>query len=445
MSLTLPRVPRSEYLSSHLKVIRHMAKAYHGFQQRFGEAFIMRLVNRNVIVTTSAEHARHILVRNQRNYVKDFPTKVVGRIIGNGILTSDGEYWLRQRRLVQPAFHKHQLQNLSRLMVAETQDFVDMIRRKQEPQEVFSLMVHLTLNVVSRSLFSTGIDEKGLKTVEQSVDSLMELAMARIRNPIQEMIFKLNGKMKHFNQCQQDLDDLIYGIIDTRKAEGVGNNDILDMLLTSKDADTGAELTREQLKDELLVLFLAGHETSANALTWIMLLLEKHPEVQEKMRSEIEEVLGDEEIGFAHLPRLTYIKQVIDEGLRLYPSAWIIGRDAVEADNMEGIDIEAGQQVSVFIYGLHRNPAYWDDPEKFDPDRFSPENSKERPSHAYLPFGGGPRLCIGHQFAVFEMQIALALILREFNFERTDSSLVPSEAAITLRPNAPLKMKFIPR
>ncbi len=438
-----PRVPLKEYLSSHRAIIKDMIAAYQGYQHRFGETFKLKLVSRDVIVTTSPGYARHILIANQRNYLKDYPTKVVGSIIGNGILTSDGPFWLRQRRLVQPAFHKQQLQNLSRLMVEETEGVLAKLANRQGQEvEVFREMVALTLNVVSRSLFSTGIDEQGLHVVETSVDSLMDLAVAKIRNPLQVLGYKLTGKTRFFDQCQKDLDELIYRIIDDRRSLPPQNQDILDMLLSSKDAETGEVLSREQLKDELLVLFLAGHETSANALTWTLMLLDQHPEVQERMRQEVDEVLGDGSIGFEHLPRLRYIKQVIDEALRLYPSAWILGREAIEEDEYEGIKVEPGKQVSIFIYGLHRNPQYWENPEIFDPERFAPGQAKSRPTHAYLPFGGGPRMCIGHQFAVFEMQIALALLMKNFTFKRTTHGPIPMEPSITLRPAAPMPMIF---
>ena len=438
-----PRVPRTEYLSSHRAVLKHMAQAYLNFTQRFGEVFVMRLVNRDVIVTTSPDHARHVLVKNHRKYIKDKPTKIVGDIIGNGILTSDGEFWLQQRRLIQPAFHKKQLENLSRVMVKETELYLDRLAQMQgRSVDVLQQMIDLTLNVVSRSLFSTGIDERGLEVVQTSVDSMMELAMARIRNPFQVLAYRLSGKTKLFEQHQKNLEELIFSIIDTRKAEGVGDVDLLDMLLSSKDADTGEELDRNQLRAELATLFLAGHDTSANSLTWTLMFLAKNPGVVERLKAEIDEVLGKEPISFAHLPKLTYLKQVIDESLRLHPPAWAVGREAIEPDEMEGIDIQPGQQVTVFIYGLHRNPRYWNDPEEFDPERFSPEEVKKRPANAYMPFGGGPRLCIGFQFAIYEMQIFLAELIRRFSFEQTDNAVIASEAAITFRPKTPLHMRF---
>jgi len=438
-----PRVPRSELIQSHIAIIRDILKAYTGYQARFGNLFKVRILKRFFLVATNAEYAAHVLVKNHRNYQKDRPSHIVGEVLGNGILFSEGDYWLRQRRLIQPGFHKKQIENLSRLMVQETQKIVAELEKVEGPIDTHEWMTRLALQVISRTLFSEGIDEKGFRTVDDSLTELLHFIIVRIRNPFLLRWYKLTGKLSFFDQKREELDGLIFNMVDARMAEGPGDTDLMDMLLTARDADTGEPLTREELRQELIGLFSAGHETSANGLTYTLELLAGHPEVLAKVEREIEQVVGEGELAFSQIMRLTYMRQVIDESLRLYPPAWMIGREALGPDEINGLKLEEGDSVSVFIYGLHRNPEYWNNPDQFDPERFNEANKKARKPYTYIPFGGGPRLCIGHQFAIIEMQIALALILKRFRISRANPEqpmeLFPS---VTLRPGSPVLLNL---
>ncbi len=419
-----------------------MLNAYRMYQQRYGDIFQVRLVTQLVNVATSPEYVAHVLVKNHRNYQKDRPSHIVGEVIGNGILTSEGEFWLRQRRLVQPAFHKAQIENLSKLMQVQTQSVLDELASMPQPVNVHALMTTLALQVVSNSLFSKGIDKQGTALVDSCVTDLLDLMVMKIRNPLRVLRLKITGKLDAYWNRKRQLDTLIYGIMDQRQAEGAGNTDLLDMLLGSRDADTNEPLSREEMLNELMALFLAGHETSANGLTWTLMLLDQHPEAKEKLREEVNRVIGSGEVTFDKLAQLTYVRQVIDESLRLYPPAWIIGREALGPDQIGDLQLKKGDHLTIFIYGLHRNPKYWESPDEFKPERMAPEAKAALPSHLYIPFGGGPRLCIGHQFAVIEMQIALAMLFQRFDFKRVGEgpiSLIPS---ITLRPGDPLIMNF---
>lgn len=437
-----PRVPRHEFFASQKAIIGHMLNAYRGYQQRYGDLFRVYLVSRPVYVATAPVYASHVLVKNHRNYQKDRPSHIVGDVIGNGILTSEGDMWLRNRRLVQPAFHKTQIENLSRLMAEETQKVWDDLAARPQPVDVHQLMTQLALQVITRALFSTGIDKEGIANVDACVHDLLELMVMKIRNPFRVLKYKLTGKLDAYWARRRELYALIYGIMDARIATGPGNADLLDMLLTSQDADTGKPLSREEMLPELMALFLAGHETSANGLSWTLYLLDQHPEVRQRMQAEVDAVVGNEPVSFAHLSRLTYVRQVIDEALRLFPPAWIIGREALADDEVEGLKIKKGDNLSVFIYGMHRNPHFWEAPDEFRPERMAPELKAALPPHLYVPFGGGPRLCIGHQFAVVEMQIALAMLLQRFDFRREGSGPVSMIPSITLRPGDPIVMRF---
>jgi len=214
------------------------------------------------------------------------------------------------------------------------------------------------------------------------------------------------------------------------------------MLLSSVDAETGEPLQREEMLNELMTLFLAGHETSANGLSWMMMLLGQHPEVVAKLQEEVDRVVGKELVTFDHLMQLNYTRQVIDESLRLFPPAWIIGREALSPDQIGDLHLKKGDNISIFIYGLHRNPNYWEAPDEFRPERMTAEKKKAFLPNQYLPFGNGPRLCIGHQFAITEMQIALATMIQRYTFERLDDTPVSMIPSITLRPGDPLRFRF---
>ncbi len=439
-----PRVPNSEYFASQKAIISHMINAYRGYQQRFGELYAARLVTRQVYVATGPQYAAHLLQKNHRNYQKDKPSHVVGSVIGNGILTSEGEYWLRQRRLVQPGFHKTQIEFLSTLMAEETDHVLQQLKARPE-QEVHQLMTQLALQVVSRALFSKGIDEQGLRLVEDCLIILLELMVMKIRDPLRVLRYKLTGKLDDYWARRRQLDAFILRIVDQRQAEGPGPGDLLDMLLTARDEDTGLPLTREEVLQELMALFLAGFETSANGLSWTLLLLDQHPEARAQLQEEVDRVLGQGPVRFEQLSQLPYTRQVIEESLRLYPPAWIIGREALGPDQIGELSLQTGDNISIFIYGLHRNPAYWPDPEKFMPERMAAEAKRNFVSHQYIPFGGGPRLCIGHQFAMVEMQIALAMLFQRFKVTRTDQRPISMVPSITLRPGDPLMFRFDPR
>ncbi|MEO0896730.1 MAG: cytochrome P450 [Bacteroidota bacterium] len=438
-----PKVPSREFLQTWKGFASNLLKLMEGFQHRFGEIFQLNMGKREFFVTTGPTYASHVLVKNHRNYSKDRPTRLIGETIGNGIIFSDGEYWLKQRRLIQPAFHKKQIENLANLMIIETDQLVEEIAQQKDIVNVHQLMTTLTLRVVSRTLFSIGIDEHGIERIELSMTEMLRYIVGRIRNPIQVAIWNLTGKTKYFMGLKAEMDQMLFDMVDARKEEGVGNRDLMDMLLSAKDAETELPLSREELRQELIGLYAAGHETSANGLTFTLMLLAQHPDILQKVIDEVDKVLGKEKIQFAHLRELTYLKQVIDESLRMYPPAWVIGREALQDDQIGELSLRPGHSITIFIYGLHRNPEYWPDPEKFDPERFSPENIKNRPSHVYLPFGAGPRLCVGNQFAIVEMQIALAMILQRFKITRTNPEeeldIIPS---ITLRPKTEILMTF---
>lgn len=402
-------------------------RSYVGFKQMF--------------VTDRPEIIQHILQKNHRNYTKSPIMAILAEEIGQGLLTSDGDYWLQQRRLIQPNFHRQKLVGLVDIMIEETNNYLDKLEAQIEQNpttEMTGEMMHLTLQVVMRSLFSTGINQSDLKVIDTVISEMQQYIIAKIRKPYAKWLFKLNGKERYYKSLPKKIDKILYNIIAERRQSTESYNDIFDMLLHARYKDTNEGMNDQQLRDESMILFLAGHETSANALTWLWYLVTQHPEVEAKLLEEVNTVLGNKDATFEDLPKLKYTKQVIQEAMRLYPPAWIIDRAAIEDDEIEGIKIPKGSLVILPIFAVHRNEKYWKNALDFNPDRF--EKAPPLSDYTYFPFGGGPRLCIGNSFAYFEMQIVVAHFIRRFKIKFAPNQKVDIKPLITLRPKFDMNM-----
>jgi cytochrome P450 len=399
------------------------------------------------IITIQPEVIRQILQKNHRNYPKSpLHFRKLAYFLGNGLLTSEGEYWLRQRRLIQPGFHRRHLASLVDIMQSTIEKQLDSLEaRMAENGEVdaYYEMMEMAFQVVAASLFSINITEEELKELSYSITTLQEFIIRQIRQPYLEPWFRISGQVRRHEKLTGRADRVIKRTIQQRLSGKETADDLLQMLLDARYEDTGEPMEEQQLLDECKIIFVAGHDTSANALAWTWYLLARHPEVTEKLRQELAEVLGERRPTFADLPRLTYTTQVIEESMRLYPPAWITDRITLETDEVEGVRIPAGAMAIPYIYGAHHNPEIWPEPEAFRPERFSPENRKKIPAYAYLPFGGGPRQCIGNNFAIMEMQLILAEMLRRYRFELIPDQNIAMKALITLRPYPGVRMRFL--
>ena len=412
--------------------------------KRYGASFFLKLPLRHVLCTLDPEVMTHVLVKNQKNYRKSFAYKQLRLALGMGLVTSEGDYWRKQRRMAQPAFYKARLEDLFRGMFEVTEQYVEELAEKEGTTvDISAEMMKITADVVLRTLFSADNDLDQKEMYRQMVGA-QEYVIHRINYPLTRFMNYLNGRHRRFLQDRKAFDDTIIDLIRRRRNTENAPNDLLTMLLSARDADTGEGMTETQLRDEAITIFAAGHETSANALTWTLMLLSQHPETVKKLRTELREVLGGNTPTFADLPRLQYTKQVIEEGMRLYPPAHAVGREAVEADEINGTKIKKNMIVLLSIFSMHRSELYYKNPEKFDPDRFAPERVKLRAKNTYLPFGAGPRMCIGNHFAMMEMQLILASLLQKFDFEFAEGQNVEMHPLITLKPkqNIKLKMRF---
>lgn len=397
---------------------------------------------RKMFVTTDLEAISHVLQSNQKNYVKSTAYRNLRLALGNGLVTNEGESWFQQRRLIQPGFHKVRLEGLFVAMAEVAEGYFDDLQKRTAKPVVLDIsveMMKVTADIVLKTLFSYDNKADIAEMYRIMVDA-QDYIVDRTTKPYFIPLYYVNGRHHHFRKDMDWFDSQLYELVDERRAMTTRPNDLLTMLLEARDADTGEAMDDQQLRDEAITLFAAGHETSSNGLSWILYLLSQHPEFLQSLRKEVDAVLGDKTPTFEDLHKLTYTLQVIKEGMRLYPPAFAVGREPIEDDEILGHPVPAGSVVFIAIAAVHRNPDWYERPNEFYPGHFTPEAEKERPRLAYMPFGAGPRMCIGNHFALMEMQLLLAMLVRRFRFEMLLSHPVKPEPLITLKPRHGLKM-----
>ncbi len=406
-----------------------------------GDIVGFRTLHLKYVLVTNPDAIRHVLVENPKNYVKSRSYEGLRIILGEGLVTSEGETWRRQRKLAQPAFHRERIAAFVAAMADCTND---MLARWDEGGDrvldVHKEMMRLTFRIVGRALLSRDLDGEasaigealnvGLHWANDYADSLFPIppSIPTPRN------LRLRAAMRTF-------DSLIQRTIAERRADSP-KDDLLSMLLEARDEETGAAMSDKLLRDELITMVSAGHETTANALSFALYLLSLHPEWLRAVRDEAVTVLGERTPDVTDVKKLPVTSMVIDETMRLFPPVWIFERRALEADHIGGYDVPKNATVAVSPFVLHRSPAIWENPEGFDPTRFSPETKEARHKYAYLPFAAGPRTCIGNVFALTEATIVLAMIAKRFRLELLPGHKLELEALVTLRPRGGLPMQL---
>ncbi len=410
-------------------------------------AFMQRSARRGPIVTiklgpmtahllSDPADIERVLVTANKSFIKDAFARDLRSIIGDGLLISDGDFWRRQRRLVQPAFHRDRLAAYASEMSASAERTVAGLR-DGEVCDVHEVMMGLTLDIVARTLFGAEIGADAL-----AVRDALEVVMARYASALGVMFPVIDRlplpRNRRFRDAVKLLDSVVYRIIERRRdGDGAGlaadRGDLLAMLLAAQDED-GARMTDRQVRDEAMTLFLAGHETTANALSWALLLLSRNPSVDARLAAEASSALGGGAATLADLPRLAYAEQVMTEAMRLYPPAWALGREVLEPIELRGVLFPKGAQIWMSQWVMHRDPRYFDDPEAFRPERWADGLAKRLPKFAYFPFGGGPRLCIGSAFAMMEATLVLATIAQRLRFDVDPRTRVVPFPSVTLRP-----------
>lgn len=406
---------------------------HHQFFQEFGDTFSVRLPkNKYILLSRDNDVAEYILQKNQRNYHKSaLQTTYLSKYLGNGLLTVNGDFWLKQRRLIQPAFHKQKMnqlvENMNTTIVSELNNLPE-----NTLVNLYPIMNNLAFNVVAKSLFHITSLESKLGRIKTIIEEVQNFLVKEIRLPHKVWWFKLSGQsQKHYNMAMES-NAILNEIIDERERSKEVRNDLLDMLLETRYEDNGQPMSREQLIDEIKILFIAGHETSANALTFTLKLLAMHPEVQQKIVDEMVSIEKETSDTIEQLQKMTYTTAVINESMRLYPPAWITDRENVADDTLLDYNIRKGTLIGISFYELHRNPKYWENPNDFIPERFLGEQKKQSMQYFY-PFGAGPRMCIGMGFALYEMSLALAYLIKKYHIS-TDSNRIEFNPLVTLKP-----------
>jgi cytochrome P450 len=360
-------------------------------------------------------------------------------LVGNGLLTSDGSFWKRQRKLAQPAFHHKRIQSYSEAMVEHTQKMLTDWQPGQT-RDIDHDMMRLALAIVTRTLFGAEMDAKTGNEVSVSMTAALNAINNQINTamPAPEWFPTPNKTTLH--KAVAELDALLERTIGERRKSKEDTGDLLSMLMLATD-DDGNSMSDQQLRDEAMTIFLAGHETTANALTWAFYLLSQHPEVEAKVHAELDRVLAGRAPTLADLPNLPYLEMVLKETMRLYPPASGLSREPIEDVELGGYHLPKGAMIVVSMYALHRDVRYFPNPDQFDPERFRPENEANIPKYAYLPFGGGPRVCIGNMFAEMEARLILATVASRYRLALQPGHVVQPMQVVTLRPKYGMKMQ----
>lgn len=410
--------------------------------EEYGDILLTQLGRTRIYFVSSPDIVQECLVSRHRDFQKGGLYLLLKLVLGNGLLVSEGDFHLRQRRMMQPAFHRERLRAYGNAMIefaAEARDaYVD-----GRTSDMNRDMMRVTLHIVAKALFGTDVSEDA-EQVGRSLDTMMELDAA-FGNPFGPLIAKSPLPVNRRRLAMtRDLDDVMYRMIAARRASG-DTGDLLSMLLAMRDEEDGTGMSDQQVRNEAVTLFLAGHETTANALTWTWMLLAQHPEVEAKFHAELERVLEGRTPTPEDFGKLVYTRQVMAESMRLYPPVWGVGREAVCDTQLGGYAMPKGSQVILGTYFIHRDARWYPNPEQFDPDRFSEENSAGRPKYAYFPFGGGNRLCIGEGFAWMEGVLVLATLGQQWKFRLAENKPVIPDPRLTLRPKGGLKMLAVRR
>lgn len=424
------------------------------FAQLGGEAVFLKLGPYRATLVRHPDLIKQIFIDNAGNYSKKTRGYDKAKLaLGHGLVTSEGELWQRQRRIATPAFSRGRVTGFAGTMVTATESMLDewsAASRVGQPLDVFREMMTVTLHIAVQTLLGVGPSE-ALNRVSAAVSEVLERTNDIITNPLSPPLWVPLPKYIRFKRALKVLDDFVYETIRTKRAAVAGNldfgqspdpakSDLLSMLLSARDEVTGQGMSDQQLRDEAVTILIAGHETTANVLTWALYLLGKHPAIQQQVRDEIRGVLRGAPPAADDVARLPLVRAVADEAMRLYPPAWMLGRSAIGDDQLGHYTVKAGEFVLVSPYITHRHPGLWDNPTGFDPQRFLDGRADRLPKFAFLPFGGGQRFCIGSHFAGMQSTLMLASILQRFGLTPVPGDRVVPYAMITLRPKYGIKM-----
>jgi cytochrome P450 len=414
------------------------------YAERYGDTFRFYLGGiKEAIVTTNPAVIQHVLKTNAENYQKsEIQVKRMGHFLGKGLLTTHGDAWRNQRRLIQKGFAPKQLEVLTAIMqdsLAESlRDFDKQV--STGPVDIYTHLMKMTFAMVARSLFGAKLKDEDIDLVSHTICTVQEFIVRQTIQPYLNPWFEVSGDLRKHEEMRTRADSILMKYIKTRRQQEPGN-DLLQTLMDARYSD-GEGMSDELVLSESMQLLVAGHETSSNGLSWLLYLLSSRPDCLERVRQEFDSILGDAPLSFGDVPKFEFITQVIQEGLRLYPPFWMIDREAVADDHVGDIAIPAGSTVIVYVYGAHHAPGYWESPENFDPERFIKGSEKLRTPFTYLPFGGGPRVCIGNHYAMLQILMILSELIRKYDFQLVPGQTIEARPMVILRPKHGIRMTF---
>lgn len=410
-------------------------------REAHGDVALLRFGPFRYVLCNDPEDVQHVLVGNHRNYVKSRSYRGLALVLGKGLVTSEGDLWRRQRKLSQPAFHHHRLAGLVDAMGRCTSQMLDAWsdRDPDGAVDVHGEMMRLTLRIVGHTLFSTELADEA-NELGPAISEALVRANQQAEAVVPLPVWLPTAANRRFRRAKGILDATVHRIIAERREHGRDLGDLLSMLMkATDDGEGGGGMSDAQLRDEVMTLFLAGHETIATAMSWTWHLLTRHPEVAGRLREEATAVLGGRPPRVEDLPKLVYTGQVVDECMRLFPPVWVIEREALGPDEVGGYAIPKGWTVSVSPWALHRHPDHWDRPEAFLPERFEANAAASRHKHAFVPFGAGPRVCIGNHFAKMEAKVILSTVVQRFAVHVDERPTPVPEPGVTLRPRGGMR------
>jgi cytochrome P450 len=416
------------------------------YNEQLGDTFRFYIGGiKEAIVTTNPAVLQHVLKTNAENYHKsEIQVKRMGHFLGKGLLTTEGDAWRTQRRLIQKGFDRKQLEALSAIMQNSLAESLQGFDRAVQtgPVDIYPHLMKMTFAMVARSLFGAKLKDEDIEVVSETICTVQEFIVRQTLQPYLNPWFELTGELRRHEEMRVRADSILMKYIKQRRLQAPGN-DLLQTLMDARYTD-GEGMSDELILSESMQLLVAGHETSSNGLSWLLYLLSRHPNSLDRIRQEFHVVLGDSPLTFSDVPKLEFATQVIQEGLRLYPPFWMIDRMAIANDVVGDTFIPAGSTVIAYVYGAHHAPRYWNDPESFNPERFTKANQKLQTPFTHLPFGAGPRGCIGSNYAMLQVLMILSDLLRKYDFELLPGQKIEARPMVILRPKYGIRMSFKP-
>lgn len=440
-SQKIPEVSFLKFLNHAGSILKNPLPFHEKNFNKLGDIFRLKIgFGKSVLFCRDAILLNHVLQKNQKNYTKSsIQTKDVAKYIGKGLLTAEGEVWQKQRKLIQPAFHKSQLMllldTIQNTISAELENI-----QIDRPIDIFPVFNDLAFQTVVKSIFNIEMEAKDVKALQHTTEATQSMLVQELRQPFLVWWFELSGKTKRHLDMTDNSRAILRRLVAERIQSKKRRDDLLDMLLDAKYED-GSTMEESQLIDEILILFAAGHETTSNALTFCTELLARHPAVQNKIFEEVRNIKQETNNLMERIKMASYTKQVIEEAMRLYPPAYFIDRVNKENDECNGVFLPKGSNLLFSVYEIHRHKDFWEDPTAFKPERFAKENALKLSKH-YYPFGAGPRMCIGNNFAMYEMILAILSLVEKYEIVEKKSP-IEIKPLITLKPkNAILEFKL---